>query len=382
MKTLNGKVGRLTVWSWRPLVGRTPSFLSSCHQCTLLSLSRPMWTRRDLHIQNSAGQYLLKTGANMDLIVCASGFVVLLMTAVFLEGLKIDIKAHVDVVVKAGEEARFQCPLPFSSDVLQVMWQKILPEEAVTVATCLLSQHKHHPKFSHRFRLTGAGLKNCSLVVQNVTEQDEGCYLCLFITSSDVANTGRTCLQMYELYGPTLNVTSLNSTGEQVVSCSATGRPAPKITLHVPQRHMTHNSSVTNSNGTVTVVSTAVISHRDTHITCSGTSPFEVKQVNTTVPDIKLMRNTASGPSAMDPYLAPCIFLSCGSVVVGIVAAVLLVKKNHNKESVQREHKNMENGNGITPLKNNIKEENSSLRNRTPVKNESSAKKSSRKLVL
>ncbi|XP_055019207.1 OX-2 membrane glycoprotein-like isoform X4 [Boleophthalmus pectinirostris] len=304
------------------------------------------------------------------------------------------IIGHGNRSAEYGEDAYYKCKLEDPKDVLQVTWQRVFkdnPIENLATYSKRFGEQVNDPykgKILFTEALTGAGLKNCSLVVQNVTEQDEGCYLCLFITSSDVANTGRTCLQMYELYGPTLNVTSLNSTGEQVVSCSATGRPAPKITLHVPQRHMTHNSSVTNSNGTVTVVSTAVISHRDTHITCSGTSPFEVKQVNTTVPDIKLMRNTASGPSAMDPYLAPCIFLSCGSVVVGIVAAVLLVKKNHNKErfvtfhSVQREHKNMENGNGITPLKNNIKEENSSLRNRTPVKNESSAKKSSRKLVL
>uniref|UniRef100_A0A8C6TSR6 Immunoglobulin V-set domain-containing protein n=1 Tax=Neogobius melanostomus TaxID=47308 RepID=A0A8C6TSR6_9GOBI len=40
-------------------------------------------------------------------------------------------------------------------------------------------------------------LRNCSIVVQNVTEQDEGCYLCLFITSSDMAYYGKACLHTY-----------------------------------------------------------------------------------------------------------------------------------------------------------------------------------------
>ena len=48
------------------------------------------------------------------------------------------------------------------------------------------------------------------------------------------------------------------------MSCSATGRPAPTVTLNVPQQdlYFSHNStvSVTNTNGTVTVTTTAVLS--------------------------------------------------------------------------------------------------------------------------
>ncbi len=48
------------------------------------------------------------------------------------------------------------------------------------------------------------------------------------------------------------------------MSCSATGRPAPTVTLSLLQRdlHLSNYSSVTdtNTNGTVTVTSTAVLS--------------------------------------------------------------------------------------------------------------------------
>lgn len=49
------------------------------------------------------------------------------------------------------------------------------------------------------------------------------------------------------------------------MSCSATGRPAPTVTLSVlPHNgHFANHSSVgvTNTNGTVTVTTTAVLSH-------------------------------------------------------------------------------------------------------------------------
>ena len=48
------------------------------------------------------------------------------------------------------------------------------------------------------------------------------------------------------------------------MSCSATGRPAPTVTLNVPQQDLYFSNSstvsVTNTNGTVTVTTTAVLS--------------------------------------------------------------------------------------------------------------------------
>ncbi|KAK7893281.1 hypothetical protein WMY93_022433 [Mugilogobius chulae] len=138
-------------------------------------------------------------------------------------GLKIEVKAHVKELVKAGDEVHLQCPLKASSEVLQVMWQKILPEETVTMATCLWSRHKLNPEFSRGIRLRGKGVKNCSLVVQNMMRQDEGCYLCLFITSSEVAHTGKICLQIHELHGSMINVAKSNSSGEKQVNKTVPG---------------------------------------------------------------------------------------------------------------------------------------------------------------
>ena len=61
------------------------------------------------------------------------------------------------------------------------------------------------------------------------------------------------------------------------MSCSATGRPAPTVTLNVPQpdlRSSDYSSvSVTNTDGTVTVTTTAVLSRlhgNSTQVGCAA----------------------------------------------------------------------------------------------------------------
>uniref|UniRef100_A0A8C6UBB8 Ig-like domain-containing protein n=1 Tax=Neogobius melanostomus TaxID=47308 RepID=A0A8C6UBB8_9GOBI len=223
----------------------------------------------------------------------------------------------------AGEEACLQCPLSYFADVLQVVWQKLLPEEGeVTVATCHPHRYKLNPDFSTKIGLKETTLWNCSIVVQNVTEQDEGCYLCLFITSSDVAYYGKACLHMYELHKPTLTVSRSISTGELEVSCSATGRPAPNVTIHIQKTIRTHTNAVNNSNGTVTVIRTAALSplHMNKTLECSATSSFGSERNRMTVPGERLViiSNILFRCSLLDSTLALCIglFLFCGCVAV------------------------------------------------------------------
>uniref|UniRef100_A0A8C6TIX8 Ig-like domain-containing protein n=1 Tax=Neogobius melanostomus TaxID=47308 RepID=A0A8C6TIX8_9GOBI len=319
------------------------------------------------------------------MVLSGSHLLIFFLPAVFIQGLNIVIKSQqTDVAVKAGEEACLQCPLSYSTDVLQVMWQKILPEEGeVTVATCHPHRYKLNPDFSTKIGLKETTLRNCSIVVQNVTEQDEGCYLCLFITSSDVAYYGKACLHMYELHKPTLNTSRSNSTGQLEVSCSATGRPAPNVTIHVQKTIWTHTNAVKNSNGTVTVIRTAALSplHMNKTLECSATSSFGSERNRMTVPDFE------DTYTEDDSTLALCIglFLFCGCVVAVAVLVWLLVRKqlearadadvedniNKNKEVMQGTPRTPR-----TPLNQCVKEENETLRKRTPMikKNNRTAK--------
>ena len=85
------------------------------------------------------------------------------------------------------------------------------------------------------------------------------------------------------------------------MSCSATGRPAPTVTLNVPQQDLYFSNSstvsVTNTNGTVTVTTTAVLSGfhgNDTQVGCAARllSVPEI-QVFKTIPAVK--RSSADG---------------------------------------------------------------------------------------
>ncbi|KAL7370315.1 hypothetical protein ABVT39_025470 [Epinephelus coioides] len=174
-----------------------------------------------------------------------------------ITGLAAVIETQQTVMAAVGEEALLNCQLMQPKDVLQVTWQKVLPDKEQNVATYTkYFGEKVNPDFRDKVEFKYAGLQNSSIVIRRVTEEDEGCYHCLFNTYPDGALTGSTCLQLYELHEPVLHVRESNSPEEAVVSCSATGRPAPTVTLTVPHYNST---SVTNTNATVTVTATAVL---------------------------------------------------------------------------------------------------------------------------
>uniref|UniRef100_A0A8C4DQN9 Ig-like domain-containing protein n=1 Tax=Dicentrarchus labrax TaxID=13489 RepID=A0A8C4DQN9_DICLA len=181
------------------------------------------------------------------------------------------VQTQQTVMAAMGEEAHLNCQLMQNKDVVQVTWQKGSPEKEENVAT--YSEH-FGPRVNFGFIdkvgfTKDAGLQNNSIVIRNLAEQDEGCYQCLFNTYPE----GR----LTELHEPILHVRESNSPEEAVVSCSATGRPAPTVTLRVLQQdfHFSNYSSVnvTNTNGTVAVTTTAVLSGyrgNSTEIVCAA----------------------------------------------------------------------------------------------------------------
>ncbi|XP_039648670.1 uncharacterized protein LOC120554116 isoform X2 [Perca fluviatilis] len=178
-------------------------------------------------------------------------------TCLLLYGLTSLIETQQTVMAAVGEEAQLNCQLMQSKDVRQVTWQKLLPYGEKNLATYnKYFGQKVNAGFEEKVEFKCAGLQNSSIVIRKVTEQDEGCYLCLFNTYPEGALTATTCLLLYELHEAILHVGESNSPEEAVVSCSATGRPAPTVTLTVPHHN---SSSVTNTNGTVTVTTTAVL---------------------------------------------------------------------------------------------------------------------------
>lgn len=97
-----------------------------------------------------------------------------------------------------GDEACLSCQLTQHKEVLQVTWQKLSPEGEKNVATSTKYFGRQVNRgFRDKVEFKDAGLQNSSIVIRNVTEQDEGCYACLFNSNPEGALTGRTCLKVY-----------------------------------------------------------------------------------------------------------------------------------------------------------------------------------------
>ncbi|CAK6980794.1 OX-2 membrane glycoprotein-like, partial [Scomber scombrus] len=108
------------------------------------------------------------------------------------------VQTQQTVMVKVGEDVHLSCQLMQTKDVLQVTWQRDLPEGQKNIATYSEQFGQTvNDDFQGKVEFKDAGLKNCSIVIRKVIEQDEGCYLCLFNTFPDGSLTGRTCLQLY-----------------------------------------------------------------------------------------------------------------------------------------------------------------------------------------
>ncbi|XP_055363016.1 nectin-1-like isoform X2 [Betta splendens] len=240
------------------------------------------------------------------------------------------IQTHQTVMGAVGEEVNFSCLLTESKDVLQVTWQKILPDVDKNVATYNTFGQRVDPDFRDKVKFKVTGLQNSSIVISSVTEQDEGCYLCLFNTYPEGAFKGRTCLQVCELHEPILHVRGSNSSEESLVSCSVTARPAPTVTLTVTQQHLyfSHYSTVTvtNANNTLTVTKTAVLSglHGDgTQVGCAVRVPSgPQKEVFMNITEVK--------PKSADALSVVLSVMACSCVAaVGILMFLL----KHKKES-------------------------------------------------
>uniref|UniRef100_A0A3B4TM67 OX-2 membrane glycoprotein-like n=1 Tax=Seriola dumerili TaxID=41447 RepID=A0A3B4TM67_SERDU len=258
----------------------------------------------------------------------------------FPAGLTAVIQTQQTVVAAVGEDARLSCQLMQHKEVLQVTWQKVFPEGEKNVAT--YSKHfgpRVTPDFREKVEIKDAGLKNCSIVIREVMEQDEGCYLCLFNTFPDGAVTATTCLQLYELHEPILHVRESNSTQESLVSCSATGRPAPTLTLNVTQPHLhfsRYNTvSVHNSNGTVTVTTTAVLSgFRDNsaQVGCAVRVLSGHKEVFMMIPEVK---QTSADDFTLSVVLA-CVGVAAVIIIIFLIIIINILLKHKCRNSLSQ----------------------------------------------
>ncbi|XP_056226077.1 OX-2 membrane glycoprotein-like isoform X2 [Seriola aureovittata] len=298
---------------------------------------------------------------------------------IFQKGLTAVIQTQQTVVAAVGEDARLSCQLMQHKEVLQVTWQKVLPEGEKNLAT--YSKHfgsRVIPDFREKVEIKDAGLKNCSIVIREVMEQDEGCYLCLFNTFPDGALAATTCLQLYELHEPILHVRESNSTQESLVSCSATGRPAPTLTLNVTQPHLhfsRYNTvSVHSSDGTVTVTTTAVLSgFRDNsaQVGCAVRVLSGHKEVFMMIPEVKQTSADGfqSGSNDRTFIRTWIVLVAFGCAAAALLITVLLKQKHHNRDHEMSEMPQTTDRDTDLTQKPLVTQENNQVRKETPTEN-------------
>ncbi|XP_062417434.1 T-cell surface protein tactile-like isoform X1 [Pungitius pungitius] len=282
-------------------------------------------------------------------------------TCLTVQGQTSLVQCQHEVLAALGDNTYLSCRLIQSKDVVQVTWQKMIPGETKDVG----SYDKHFGQkvntgFQGRVEFKSDGLQNSSIVIRNVTDQDEGCYRCMFNIDPDGAFTGITCLQLYELHEPFLHVRESLSAEELVVSCSATGRPAPTVTLTVPH----HNStSVTNTNGTVTVTTTAVLSrlHDNSHRVGCAARVLSGRQIDVyeMIPEVTLSLpdglDVKSGSDNSD--LNVPLIIGLVVIVICVAAAAVIafwLKQKHQNREPQRdpEDNKRDTNEPVTPLMN------------------------------
>ncbi|XP_027865709.1 OX-2 membrane glycoprotein-like isoform X1 [Xiphophorus couchianus] len=245
-----------------------------------------------------------------------------LITTILQTGWSALIETKETVWAAVGDQASLSCRLTEDKDVLQITWQKVLPLGEKNLAT-------YTKKFGYRVSsgleekmdFQYESLQSCSMVIRKVTEQDEGCYRCLFNTYPKGALISWTCLKLCELHGPFIDVSRSNSPPGSVVTCSATGRPVPMVTLTVLHQNLSfshyNTSRVSNTNGTVTFTTTALLSALNTtQVGCSvSVQTTALRELLVTVPGL----TETSGDAGLD------VEPGSSSVIVGLsVAAALL----------------------------------------------------------
>ncbi|NXO70129.1 OX2G protein, partial [Phainopepla nitens] len=173
--------------------------------------------------------------------------------------------------VQVGGNVTFSCRSVTKEDVIQVTWQKETDGAEDNIATySTINGQKIAKAYLSRVSFAHSKLQASAISLHGVTLQDEGCYKCIFNTFPSGAVTGKMCLKVYAIWDPRVETKLIPSPdkaedSEKMVgmSCSATGKPAPKITWNLPSilQQKPREYHIKFSNQTVTVISNFTHTH-------------------------------------------------------------------------------------------------------------------------
>uniref|UniRef100_A0A3B3WRP0 Ig-like domain-containing protein n=1 Tax=Poecilia mexicana TaxID=48701 RepID=A0A3B3WRP0_9TELE len=119
--------------------------------------------------------------------------------------------------------------------------------------------------FKGKVILSNSSLSSSSITLKNVTWADENCYVCSFNVYPDGSKRKQICLKVEGISEMHKKNSSASSSDhkdrEEKLSCSATGKPAPKISWNTSKLKYTDAppTTVINSDGSITTSSNITV---------------------------------------------------------------------------------------------------------------------------
>uniref|UniRef100_A0A674BQE2 OX-2 membrane glycoprotein-like n=1 Tax=Salmo trutta TaxID=8032 RepID=A0A674BQE2_SALTR len=189
----------------------------------------------------------------------------LILLCLLSEAVSVNVVARGDTRVDFNADASYTCTHADSTGVLQVTWQRLFKDDSVENLATYSKRFGAQIIDPHRGKVvfTEASLNSTSITVKNVTWADEACYICSFNVYPSGSRRKQTCLTVQGVSDVRATMQKVPSTEpkadmEVVVSCSATGKPAPWIQWNISAAapiKTPNNWTVINKDQTVTAIS-------------------------------------------------------------------------------------------------------------------------------
>ncbi|KAK6325659.1 hypothetical protein J4Q44_G00050010 [Coregonus suidteri] len=189
----------------------------------------------------------------------------LILLCLLSEAVSVNVVARGDNRVDFNGDASYACTLADPTGVLQVTWQRLFKDDSVENLATYSKRFGAQIIDPHRDKVvfTEASLDSTSITVKNVTWADEACYICSFNVYPSGSRRKQTCLTVQGVSEVRATMQKVPSTEpkadmEVVVSCSATGKPAPWIQWNISAASLIktpNNWTVVNKDQTVTAIS-------------------------------------------------------------------------------------------------------------------------------
>ncbi|XP_073699445.1 nectin-3-like [Garra rufa] len=269
-------------------------------------------------------------------------FLLILVLSLISRAYLSDIIARGDTAVEFGQDASFSCALSDASGVKQVTWQRVRDTEPVQTLATFSDLFKEHvdDQYVGKVTFTAASVNSTSIMIKNATFQDEACYICSFKVYPLQPKRQTLCLTVKGISEITIasGIPAPRTDQDVVVSCSATGKPAPTIRWKSAGKELNNfnPSSFTtlNKDSSTTITSNLTLPLSEFHgkyVECVAQSDNVEKSNHIYVPEVDYKVNNVATRS----YIITVSVLIAMAVVVLVIIIICLYIRLMSKQQNQ-----------------------------------------------